>query len=72
MFQIVFDNVNKMRRAWQQTLGTRDDVQSGTAATIVMLRNVSPETLDSERLKKKMSEGGRKNLTLEVLEKDIK
>ncbi|KAF8904824.1 hypothetical protein CPB85DRAFT_1416301 [Mucidula mucida] len=72
MFQIVFDNVNKMRRAWQQTLGTCDDVQSGTAATIVMLRNVSPETLDPERLKKKMSEGGRKNLTLEVLEKDIK
>ncbi|KAF7371359.1 hypothetical protein MSAN_00772000 [Mycena sanguinolenta] len=36
-FLILFDNVNKMKRAWRATLGHKDDVKSGTASTIIGL-----------------------------------
>ncbi|KAK0443218.1 hypothetical protein EV421DRAFT_1735827 [Armillaria borealis] len=50
IFQIPFDNVSKTRPAWQQSLGRRDEVNSGTAATLVQLEDVLPGALEAEPL----------------------
>ncbi len=34
-FLLLCDNVNKQKRAWQATIGRKDDVKSGTAATLI-------------------------------------
>lgn len=38
--QIIFDNINKMRRAWEPSLGHQDNVQSGTSALLIKLVDV--------------------------------
>ncbi|SJL12593.1 uncharacterized protein ARMOST_16021 [Armillaria ostoyae] len=50
IFQIPFDNVSKTRPAWQQSLGRRDEVNSGTAATLVQLEDVLPGAFEAEPL----------------------
>ncbi|KAK7025899.1 hypothetical protein R3P38DRAFT_3193539 [Favolaschia claudopus] len=71
-FLILFDNVNKMQRAWRATLGHKNEVKSGTASTIIGLVDVRPGALLSEPLNKAVAEGKRRALTVEQLRKDIK
>ncbi|KAF9013010.1 hypothetical protein BDZ89DRAFT_963282 [Hymenopellis radicata] len=70
-FQMVFDNVNKMARSWQQKLGTKDEVHSGTAATLVMLKAGTMYAGSPEKLMETRKEGGRADLTVEKLLEDI-
>ncbi|KAK0243467.1 hypothetical protein EDD85DRAFT_786363 [Armillaria nabsnona] len=48
-FQILFDNVNTMKRTWRQSLG-HDGVKSGTAVTLVKLEDIPPRALEAEGL----------------------
>lgn len=70
-FQAVFDNLNQMRRSWQQTLGHKDQVQSGTAATIIQLENVPQGALDTALVEENMRNQLRKDLTVDDLYNDI-
>jgi len=36
-FLLVYDNINRMARAWDPDLGQKDTIQNGTAATFVEL-----------------------------------
>ncbi|KAJ6481317.1 hypothetical protein C8R47DRAFT_1186616 [Mycena vitilis] len=49
-FLVLFDNVNKMKRAWRATLGHKDEVKSGTASTVIGLVGVRPGAFLSEPL----------------------
>ncbi|KAJ7874114.1 hypothetical protein B0H13DRAFT_1894669 [Mycena leptocephala] len=55
-FLLLFDNVNKMQRAWQPTLGHKDEVQSGTASTAIELEDVPPGALRSQPLIEKIEQ----------------
>ncbi|KAK6972075.1 hypothetical protein R3P38DRAFT_2585508 [Favolaschia claudopus] len=70
-FLVLFDNVNKMQRAWRATLGHKSEVKSGTASTIIGLVGVRPGALLSEPLNKAVSEGKRGALTVKQLRDDI-
>ncbi|KAK0471235.1 hypothetical protein IW261DRAFT_1344746 [Armillaria novae-zelandiae] len=70
-FQILFDNVNKMRCAWQQSLGCRDEVKSGMVATLVQLEDVLPGALKAEPLLRNIAKQERKNLTVMALRQDV-
>ncbi|KAJ7116291.1 hypothetical protein C8R46DRAFT_1264083 [Mycena filopes] len=70
-FLILFDNVNKMRRAWQPTLGHKDEMQSGTASTVIELEDVPPGALRSEPLIEKIKQKVRLKLTVKQLRDDI-
>ncbi|KAJ6540235.1 hypothetical protein B0H10DRAFT_2245232 [Mycena sp. CBHHK59/15] len=71
MFLLLFDNVNKMQRAWQKVLGRRDMLTSGTAATLIGLEDVTEEAMDSKPLLENLAAKKRKKLTVEQLLKDI-
>ncbi|KAK7046097.1 hypothetical protein VNI00_007098 [Paramarasmius palmivorus] len=77
MFQLLFDNVNKMHRAWQQTLAHADKLKSGTAATLIRLVDVPVGALTQENLEahKRNLEAAPpsqpKVLTMEMLENDV-
>lgn len=70
-FLILYDNVNKMQRAWQKSLGHQDELKSGTAATLIRLQGVPPGALGSEPLLENIKKKGRAGLTVKKLEKDI-
>lgn len=70
-FLLLFDNVNKMQRAWQQTLGRQDEVKSGTAATLIRLEDVPPGAMRAEPLLNRMQQKERGNLTVKILVEDI-
>ncbi|KAF5337723.1 hypothetical protein D9611_014522 [Ephemerocybe angulata] len=70
-FLLLFDNVNKMRRAWQHTSYHNDEMQSGTAATLIQLEDVPPGALSSEPLLDAQRKKRRQELTVDVLWKDI-
>lgn len=53
--QILFDNVNKMKRTWRQSL-RHDGVKSGTAVTLVKLEDVPPRALEAEALLQNIQE----------------
>jgi hypothetical protein len=64
MFLLLFDNVNKMQRAWQQVLGKRDTLSSGCASTLIGLEDITEEAMNSGLLLKNIveaqkSKGGR-------------
>ncbi|KAJ6601701.1 hypothetical protein DFH09DRAFT_969262, partial [Mycena vulgaris] len=71
MFLLLFDNVNKMQRAWQQVLGRRDTLSSGTAATLIGLEDVTEDAMNSAPLLANIKAKKRKNLTVEELVDDI-
>ncbi|KAK6995701.1 hypothetical protein R3P38DRAFT_2800870 [Favolaschia claudopus] len=71
LFLLLFDNVNKMKRAWRPTLGHQDEVKSGTAATVIRLVGVRAGAFLSEPLRKAFQEKKRKNLTVKQLYDDI-
>jgi hypothetical protein len=70
-FLLLFDNVNKMQRAWQATLGHKDEVKNGTASTVIELEDVPPGAMRSEPLVEKMKQKVRLNLTFKQLLDDI-
>ncbi|KAF8150291.1 hypothetical protein K438DRAFT_1779079 [Mycena galopus ATCC 62051] len=70
-FLILFDNVNKIKWAWQPTLGHKDELKSGTASTIIELEDVLPGALHSEPLIEKIQAKARLNLTVKQLRDDI-
>ncbi len=53
--QILFDNVNKMKHTWRQSLG-HDGVKNGTAVTLVKLEDVPPRALEAEALLQNIQE----------------
>ncbi|KAF7341573.1 hypothetical protein MSAN_02054300 [Mycena sanguinolenta] len=60
MFLLLFDNVNKMQRAWQQVLGKRDTLQSGCASTLIGLEDVTEDAMDSRPFLKNLEDKKRK------------
>ncbi|KAJ7448749.1 hypothetical protein FB451DRAFT_1187568 [Mycena latifolia] len=67
-FLLIYDNINRMHRAWDPDLGQRDAMDSGTAATLVELMNCDVgKAFDPQALKDARSAGLRKQLTTEVL-----
>ena len=42
-FLLIYDNINRMRRAWDPELGQKDTVLSGTAATFVEIEDCNVE-----------------------------
>ncbi|KAJ6503193.1 hypothetical protein C8R47DRAFT_1249402 [Mycena vitilis] len=70
-FLLLFDNVNKMQRAWQQVLRRRDTLSSGCAATLIGLEDVTEDAMDSRPLLKNVAEKKRRNLTVNELVEDI-
>ncbi|KAJ6621906.1 hypothetical protein B0H10DRAFT_1945155 [Mycena sp. CBHHK59/15] len=51
-FLLLFDNANKMKRAWRASLGHKDAVKSGTAAAAIQLFGVHAGAFLSEPLRK--------------------
>lgn len=70
-FLLLFNNVNKMKCAWQARIGHEDEVKSGTAATLIKLEDIPDSAMLAapvlENLKKKV----RNDLTVEMLRDDI-
>lgn len=67
-FLIIYDNINRMIRAWDPDLGQRDTVHSGTAATYVELEDCDIEkAFDPQKLKDAQDAHGREKLDAEVL-----
>lgn len=71
MFLLLFDNVNKMQRAWQQTVGHEDEVKSGCAATLVGLEDVRPGAMNAKPFLENLQKKLRKDLTVSQLYNDI-
>ncbi|KAJ7069168.1 hypothetical protein C8F01DRAFT_1245377 [Mycena amicta] len=71
MFLLLFDNANKMQRAWQAVLGRKDDVKSGTAATVIELEDVPTGALSSAPYLANVEARLRCKLTVEGLLNDI-
>ncbi|KAJ7689944.1 hypothetical protein B0H17DRAFT_1331568 [Mycena rosella] len=42
-FFLLFDNVNKMKRAWRASLGHQDEVKNGTASTAIRLEGLKDD-----------------------------
>ncbi|KAF8231490.1 hypothetical protein L208DRAFT_1459229 [Tricholoma matsutake] len=70
-FLFLFDNVNKMQHAWQSIIGWEDEVKSGTAATLIKLKDVPPGAMLAEPLLKNLKEKVCSKLTVEMLVDDI-
>ncbi|KAI0687975.1 hypothetical protein BC835DRAFT_1419524 [Cytidiella melzeri] len=71
LFQIIFDNINKAHHAWQKTLATYDEIQSGTAGAVIKLEDVPPGAFDRQAMEAHMKNNPRADLTFEELEEDI-
>lgn len=71
-FLLIYDNINRMRRAWDPDLGQKDKVLNGTAATLVELEDCDPEkALDPKKLKEAKEKGDRAKLNTETLVRRI-
>ncbi|KAF8598903.1 hypothetical protein BDV93DRAFT_450359 [Ceratobasidium sp. AG-I] len=70
-FLVVYDNINKYRPAWRQTVAKEAQLKSGTAATAIMMEDVPPDAFNLKNIEAKKAEKGRSNLTVDVLLEDI-
>lgn len=70
-FVLLYDNVNKHRKAWRQTIASHDQVKSGTAATGIVLEDVGPRAFDPGPYYANVQAGLRNQLTASVLLEDI-
>jgi hypothetical protein len=71
-FLLIYDNINRMQRAWNPDLGERDRMNSGTAATYIQLADCNVETaFDIKHLAASQAKQGRKKLDVNVLLKRI-
>ncbi|KAJ7494342.1 hypothetical protein B0H11DRAFT_1717440 [Mycena galericulata] len=67
-FLLIYDNINRMHRAWDPDLGQRDAMDSGTTSMLVELMNCDVgKAFDPQALKHARSAGLRKQLTIDVL-----
>jgi len=65
---LIYDNINRMNRAWDPDLGQKDAVHSGTAATFVELEDCDIfEAFDARILKKNHNEQKHCGLNINVL-----
>ncbi|GJF00723.1 hypothetical protein PsYK624_170210 [Phanerochaete sordida] len=69
--KVVFDNVNKMARAWDPTLGHRNILRCGTSAIVIKLEDVPEGALRLSPLLENIASNARSKLTVEELKKDI-
>ncbi|KAJ7083313.1 hypothetical protein B0H15DRAFT_952006 [Mycena belliarum] len=67
-FLLIYDNINRMLRAWDPDLGQRDAIDNGTASTLVELvgRNFE-KAFNPKPLKEARAAGLRAQLTTDVL-----
>ncbi|TFY77373.1 hypothetical protein EWM64_g6641 [Hericium alpestre] len=71
-FLLIYDNINRMIRAWDPDLGQKDVIQNGTAATFVVLEDCNVEAaFDVKALQDARSEGRRHELTAVGLFKQV-
>ncbi|TCD63702.1 hypothetical protein EIP91_005107 [Steccherinum ochraceum] len=70
-FLLVFDNINKMIRATDKSLGRKDAIHNGTAATLVALEDVPDGALNMAPLRANIAAQTRRTLTVEELANDI-
>ncbi|EIN09490.1 hypothetical protein PUNSTDRAFT_133283 [Punctularia strigosozonata HHB-11173 SS5] len=68
---ILYDNVNKAHQAWRQVLGRQNDIENGTATTLVRLVDVPEGALDTAPVIAAMKAGKRGNITVSDLLFDI-
>ena len=67
-FLLIYDNINRMHRAWDPDFGQRDGMDSGTAATFIELMNCDVgKAFDPQALKDARDAGLREKLTTDVL-----
>ncbi|KAG6904870.1 hypothetical protein DXG01_006553 [Tephrocybe rancida] len=70
-FLILFDNVNKMQRAWEPTISHGDEVKSGTAGTAIELEDIPEDAMRAEPLLHNIKKNLRTTLTVKKLYDDI-
>ncbi|KAG8696531.1 hypothetical protein FRC08_007089 [Ceratobasidium sp. 394] len=70
-FLLVFDNINKLLVARRQTVGTKNQMRSGTAATAIALEDVPPGAFDPQPYWDCRNSQKRKSLSTQELLDDI-
>ncbi|KAL1658848.1 hypothetical protein GGF50DRAFT_66457 [Schizophyllum commune] len=70
-FLLVYDNINKMKRAWQPTAAHRDEMLCGTAATLIELEDVTADAFELEPLMKNIKDDVRSKLNAMMLIDDL-
>ncbi|KEP49079.1 hypothetical protein V565_108710 [Rhizoctonia solani 123E] len=70
-FALLFDNINKYRLARKQTVASKNEMQNGTAATVVALEDVRPNAFDPQPYLENLAKQERRQLTTEQLYEDI-
>ncbi|KAJ7588078.1 hypothetical protein C8J56DRAFT_785967 [Mycena floridula] len=71
-FLIIYDNINRMRRSWDPDLGQGDTMLNGTAATYVVVEDCDVQAaFNPVPLEEARKLGNRRNLTLDVLHKQV-
>ncbi|KAL1698671.1 hypothetical protein EV121DRAFT_217780 [Schizophyllum commune] len=69
---LIFDNVNKLQRAWQPTTVHRNEMQNGTASTFIEFPpSVNPDGLRAEKLLENIKNDARTKLTGQDLLNDL-
>ncbi|KII90407.1 hypothetical protein PLICRDRAFT_157547 [Plicaturopsis crispa FD-325 SS-3] len=67
-FLLIYDNINRMSRAWDPDVGQKDIIHNGTAATYVELEDCDVEkAFDPNTLRAAQEAQGRKKLNINVL-----
>src|ERR1700677_1728268 len=71
-FLLIYDNINRMARAWDPNLGRKDKMNNSTAATYIELEDCNvQEALNPEPLYQARQDERRKALSLDVLYKRV-
>ncbi|KAI0070450.1 hypothetical protein K474DRAFT_1608657, partial [Panus rudis PR-1116 ss-1] len=71
-FALIYDNFNRMKRIWDPELGQKNVMDSGTAATLVVLEDCNPEkAFDLQALQDAQAAGRRRELTADGLYRRI-
>lgn len=68
---IVYDNINQYRRQWNPSLGSKSDIESGTAATLIVQENVSEGAYRYEPFYSQPQESLNETITAEGLLAEI-
>ncbi|KAI0318233.1 hypothetical protein OF83DRAFT_1083068 [Amylostereum chailletii] len=72
-FLLIYNNINRMSRAWNPELGKKDNIHNGTAATFIELEDCNVDkAFNIEALETAKREECRRQLTLDKLQGQIK
>lgn len=71
MFELVYDNINRQKRVWDNELGERDVMNSGTAAIFVVVEDCDPSAFDMKQLESARAKQLRRQLNVDVLERRV-